>query len=141
MPISKKKILQHLEEEVYCRLGVSPVHGIGVFALKPIPKGVYPLKSYLKFREIDIKKDDIKRLPRGVRDQLNIFCYYDKKKISIPSMGMNSFDMSVYLNHSKSPNLRFKLAGVLITTKPVKKGEELFIDYDISFGEKHSFEE
>ncbi len=139
MPISKKKIIQHLEEEVYCRLGVSPIHGIGVFALKDIPKGVYPLKSYLKFKEIDINKDDIKHLPRGVRDQLDIFCYYDKKKISIPSMGMNSFDMSVYLNHSKKPNLRFKRAGVLVTTQAVAKGEELFIDYDISFGEKHYF--
>ena len=140
MPISKKKILQHLENEVYCRLGVSPIHGIGVFALRDIPKGVLPLKSYLKFKEIDIRKDEIKDLPSGVREQLDVFCYYDKKKISIPTIGMNSFDMSIYLNHSKKPNLRFKRNGSLETIQAVAKGDELFIDYDISFGEKHYFD-
>jgi SET domain-containing protein len=59
--------------------------------------------------------------------------------VSIPRLGLNTFDMAIYLNHSKKPNLRFKKAGVLIALRDVKKGEEMFIDYDISFGEKHKF--
>jgi SET domain-containing protein len=47
--------------------------------------------------------------------------------------------LAVYLNHSKQPNLRFKKVGVLVTLKAIDQGEELFIDYDISFGEKHYF--
>jgi SET domain-containing protein len=47
--------------------------------------------------------------------------------------------LAVYLNHSKKPNLRFKKAGTLISLKAIDEGEELFIDYDISFGEKHFF--
>ena len=59
--------------------------------------------------------------------------------MSIPVNGLNSFDLAVYLNHSKQPNLRFKKVGVLESLKAIKQGEELFIDYDISFGEKHYF--
>ena len=139
MPTTQKKLLEHLQSEVYCKLGVSPVHGIGVFAVRPIPKGVYPLKSYLRIKEIDITKKLIKDLPKGVRQQIDTFCYYDKKKVSIPTIGLNSFDLAVYLNHSKKPNLRFKKAGVLVSLQDIAEGEELFIDYDISFGEKHFF--
>ena len=139
MPTTQKKLLEHLQSEVYCKLGVSPIHGIGVFALRPIPKGIYPLKSYLRIKEIDISKKLIKDLPKGVRQQIDTFCYYDKKKVSIPTIGLNSFDMAVYLNHSKTPNLRFKKAGVLVSLRDIAEGEELFIDYDISFGEKHFF--
>jgi SET domain-containing protein len=136
---TKKKVLQHLNAEVFCRLGVSPVHGIGVFAVRDIPKGVNPLKSYVRIKEIDISKQDIKKLPQGVRDQIDTFCYYEKKSVTIPTIGLNTFDMAVYLNHSKQPNLRFKKNGALECIKPVAKGDELFIDYDISFGEKHYF--
>ena len=139
MPTTQKKLLEHLHSEVYCKLGVSPIHGIGVFAVRPIPKGIYPLKSYLRIKEIDISKKLIKDLPKGVRQQIDTFCYYDKKKVSIPTIGLNSFDVAVYLNHSKTPNLRFKKAGVLVSLRDITEGEELFIDYDISFGEKHFF--
>ena len=139
MPNTQKKLLEHLNKEVYCKLGVSPVHGIGVFAVRPIPKGIHPLISYLNVKEVDINKKLISDLPKGVRQQIDTFCYYDKKKVSIPTIGLNSFDLAVYLNHSKKPNLRFKKAGVLVSLREIAEGEELFIDYDISFGEKHFF--
>jgi SET domain-containing protein len=139
MPTTKKKIIQHPEEEVFCKLGISPIHGIGVFAIRPIAKGINPLKSYIGNREIDIPKKDIKHLPKGVRSQIDMFCYYNRTKVSIPVNGMNSFDLAVYLNHSKRPNLRFKKNGTLQSLISIAEGEELFIDYDISFGEKHFF--
>ena len=120
-------------------MGISPIHGIGVFAIRPIAKGINPLKSYIGNREIDVSKKDIKHLPKGVRSQIDMFCYYDKTKVSIPVNGLNSFDLAVYLNHSKRPNLRFKKNGALQSLISIAAGEELFIDYDISFGEKHFF--
>jgi len=139
MPTTKKKIIEHLEEEVFCKLGISPIHGIGVFAIKPIPKGINPLKSYIRSREIDVSKKDIKHLPKGVRNQIDMFCYYDRRSVSIPVNGLNSFDLAVFLNHSQRPHLRFKKNGTLISLMNIAEGEELFIDYDISFGEKHYF--
>jgi hypothetical protein len=51
----KAALLKHLQQEVYCRLGISPLHGIGVFALRAIPKGVNPLKSWLKNKEDQVQ--------------------------------------------------------------------------------------
>ena len=55
-------------------------------------------------------------------------------------MCSSDLHLSVYLNHSKQPNLRFKHDGSLVTLTRIEEGEELFIDYDRSFGEKHQFD-
>jgi SET domain-containing protein len=135
----KKKLLEHLKEEVYCRLGVSKVHGIGVFALKPIPKGVNPLKSKVKYKDVPISHKELKGIPTSVKKQMKIFCYFDKDEFLVPTIGLNSMDLAVYLNHSKKPNVVFKKNEKLVTLRDIKTGEELFMDYDINFGEKHTF--
>ena len=84
MPQTKKKIIQHLKKELYCKLGVSPVHGIGVFAIRAIPKGINPLKTYVTGKEVDVPKRDIKDLPRGIKNQIKMFCFYDRKKVCVP---------------------------------------------------------
>ena len=62
-----------------------------------------------------------------------------KKKVDVPVYGMNATNMSVYLNHSKKPSLKFTKVGELISLRKIDAGEELTIDYDKSFGEKHVF--
>ena len=139
MSISKKKLFEHLSQEVYCHLGVSPVHGIGVFAMRSIPEGVNPMRSLLKFDEIAYTHKEIKALPRGVRKEIEMFCYYDDDHVFVPEIGLNAMNMAVYLNHSKTPNVVFKKNGQLITLRDIKKGEELMMDYDINFGAVHTF--
>ena len=97
MAIDKSRLLEHLQEEVYCRLGISKVHGIGVFAIRSIPKGVKPLVSLLKIKEFDFSKKDIKKIPASVRKEVEVFCYYDSKKYLIPSIGLNSMNMAFYI--------------------------------------------
>jgi SET domain-containing protein len=139
MQKSKKFLLDHLKNDVYCRLGVSKIAGVGVFAIRDIPAGVNPLKSWLPSQEVDIDKAELKKLPASVREQVEMFCYYDDKKVSIPVIGLNSMNMAIYLNHSKTPNLKFKRNGKLVALHDIKKNEELTIDYDKSFGDKHIF--
>lgn len=139
MAIDKSRLLEHLQEEVYCRLGVSKVHGIGVFAIRSIPKGVKPLVSLLKIKEFDFSKKDIKKIPASVRKEVEVFCYYDSKKYLIPSIGLNSMNMAFYMNHSKDPNVKYLKNGDIVALKRIKPNEELFFDYDDAFDEKHSF--
>jgi SET domain-containing protein len=139
MSKTKADLLAHLENEVYCRLGISPVHGIGVFAIRAIPKGTNPLHSRVKYKEIKFTHAEIKKLPRGVRKEIEIFCYYDDKEVLVPEIGMNSMNMAIYLNHSKEPNVRYRKNGQLKTLRGIQAGEELFLDYDQSYGEKHTF--
>jgi SET domain-containing protein len=136
----KKKLLDHLNKEVYCRLGVSKVHGIGVFAIKAIPKGINPLKSKVKYKDVSFSHKELKNVPSGVKKQMKIFCYFDKNKFLVPSIGLNNFDLAVYLNHSKNPNVQFKKNDKLVTLRAIKAGEELMMDYDVTFGEKHVFD-
>jgi SET domain-containing protein len=139
MSTIKEQLLAHLQNEVFCRLGVSTVHGIGVFAIRNIPMGENPLASSLSFKEVKFSHAELKKLPRGVRKEIEIFCYYDKDAVFVPEIGLNSMNMSVYLNHSKEPNVRYRKNGKLKALKHIEAGEELFLDYDQSYGEKHTF--
>ena len=137
--MKKKRLLKHLAEEVYCRLGVSPIHGIGVFAVRTIEKGVDPLRSLVSHKEISFTREELKDLPKGVRKQIEMFCYYDDKEVLISTMGLNTMDYAIYINHSKTPNLLMKKSGRFETLTKIKAGEELFMDYDHSFGATHIF--
>jgi len=136
----KKMLMDHLVQDVFCRLGASPLHGVGVFAIRPIKKGLNPIRSRTKHREIKFTHDEIKGLPRGVREQIKMFCYYDEDEVLISTMGMNTMDFTIYLNHSKQPNLRMTKDGAFEALRSIKIGEELTMDYDHSFGEEHHFD-
>jgi SET domain-containing protein len=133
----KKVILDHLVQDVFCRLGASALHGVGVFAIRPIASGINPLRSRLKHREIKFTYDEIKVLPPGVRKQIKMFCYYDEEGVMISTMAM---DFSIYVNHSKQPNLRMNKNGSFEALRPIRVGEELTMDYDHSFDAEHHFD-
>mgnify|MGYP003339610174 FL=1 len=139
MKIDKKRILKHLTQEVFCRLGLSKTHGVGVFALRAIPKGSNPLVSWLDSQEIAFTQKELEAIPKEVKKQIALFCYYDTKKTLVPKIGLNAMTMGIYLNHSKKPNIELKKSGQFKTLRAIKRGEELLLDYDKAFGEKHYF--
>jgi SET domain-containing protein len=136
----KKEIFEHLGQDVFCRLGASPLHGVGVFAIRTIAKGINPLKSRIKQREILFSHAEVKSLPPGVRRQIEMFCYCDEKGVLISTMGLNTMDFAIYLNHSKQPNLRMNKGGSFESLRRIKIGEELTMDYDHSFDVEHHFD-
>lgn len=135
----KNKLLDHLRNDLYCHLGVSTIQGVGVFALRSIPKGFKPLKSLIRQKEVRFSQQELEDLPASVRKHIKTFCFYDQHEVMVPSIGLNGMDISIYLNHSKDPNVRFNKKNVLEATRDIRRGEELLLDYDISFGEKHYF--
>ena len=137
----KNKVLRHLQNDVYCRLGVSSVHGIGVFAIRDIPKDKDPFKCLLPRRDIRLKKEELGELPQAVKKHIKMFCYCEHRYIYIPALGLNVLDYALYVNHSKIPNVGMTRSGDYETLRPIRKGEELFLDYDDAFGEVHVFGE
>ncbi len=135
----KEKLYDHLIHDVYCKLGVSGIHGIGVFALREIPVGTAPLKSLVTNKEIKFSRTEMKNVPSSVRKHLAMFCLIEKGRVFAPEIGMNAVNLSVYLNHSKQPNLKFDDKAVLRAVRNIGKGEELTIDYDESFDDEHDF--
>jgi SET domain-containing protein len=140
MAVDKARILKHLQTEVYCRLGISPVHGIGVFAIKDIPKGAKPLVSLIKIKEFSFSKKEINKLPASVKKEVRMFCYYDKDEYLIPSIGLNAMNMAFYMNHSKTPNVKYLKNNDIVALRKIKANEELFFDYDLAFDEVHIFD-
>lgn len=135
----KEKLYEHLVNDVYCKLGVSGIHGIGVFALRDIPAGTAPLKSMITNKEIKFSRVELKKVPSAVRKHLAMFCLVEKGRVFAPEIGMNAVNLSIYLNHSKQPNLKFDDKDVLRAIRNIERGEELTIDYDESFDDEHDF--
>lgn len=137
----KEKLYDHLKDDVYCKLGVSTIHGIGVFALRNIPKGAKPLNSLVSNKEVKFSRIELKKVPSTVRKHLSMFCLIEKGRVFAPVIGMNAVNLSVYLNHSKTPNLFYNDDGVLEAMVDIAQGDEVTIDYDISFDDEHLFDE
>lgn len=134
-----KSLLENLKNDVYCRIKPSKKHGVGVFAIKDIPKGVEPFKptnsKYYKGRVLNISEDDINKLDPEVKKIVNDFYHKEDGKFYIPYKGPNSNDLSYYMNSSSKPNVGFKSLEkssmvIFVTKRKIKKGEELFINYD-----------
>ena len=61
----KAKLLSHLKDEVYCQLKSSPIHGIGVYAIRPIPIDIDPMRLVKKQREIKFSYEDLAEVHPG----------------------------------------------------------------------------
>lgn len=135
----KQKLLANLKNDVYCRIGVSKIHGVGVIAIKDIPKGTNPFiinNTFCKdYKAINITEKELNSIPVEVKKMVKDFIAPGKNgKYSIPYGGMNSLDISFYLNHSINNNIDIYDDDqcefvIFITNKFIKKGEELTINY------------
>ncbi|MHB1952272.1 MAG: SET domain-containing protein-lysine N-methyltransferase [Sulfobacillus sp.] len=132
---ARDDLIDNLHHGVFCRLRPSPVHGVGVFAIREIPRGVNPFAqaSPEVERSVGLSAAEFSRLPEPVREYLTDFFARDGDSVPVFSRGPNAMDPSFYLNHSDSPNLD-QVAGAgdyleFRTNRRVAAGEELFIDY------------
>ncbi|KKU11345.1 MAG: hypothetical protein UX17_C0081G0003 [Parcubacteria group bacterium GW2011_GWC2_45_7] len=128
----KSRLLANLRH-TYCRLQCSPIDGIGIFAIKDIPKGVNPFLPNADTRWIEFDKNEIEELHPGIQKMVADFFTYEGSKVWIPEHGLNGMNISFFANTSKKPNLRPKedKNGIndLYTVRCVKAGEELTVDY------------
>lgn len=104
----------------------SPVHGRGVFAVRPLAAG----ERVLEYKgEITAWREAVRRHRReGVAGHTFLFGLSDGRVID-GSRGGNS---ARWLNHGCSPNCEtIEDSGRIFihTVRPVEAGEELFIDY------------
>lgn len=135
----QKSLLNNLHNDIYCRIKASKTHGVGVFAIKDIPKGTNPFKvtgaECVNQKVINVPKNKIDKLPKEVKKMVQDFYHCEDGEYGIPYRGLNSNDISYYMNSSKKPNVGNKdVKGcnmtVFYTLRKIKKGEELLINYD-----------
>lgn len=130
--MNKKQFLLSLRT-VYTRLGVTR-NGVGVIAVRSIPKGTDPFKNCDLFGGVlRIKKEELDsfRAPKEAKNMVKDFCALQKGYYHVPDYGIDAIDKFHYLNHSKNPNMETWNGGeTFITMRKIQKGEELTVDYD-----------
>jgi SET domain-containing protein len=128
------KLIKDLEENIYCRLKPSTVSGVGIFAIRDIPKGTDPFKNFLhsKFVEVDPKLVyENEKIDPAVKELVSDMLVIVDGKLSLPDEGLNAMNISFFLNHSPyGGNVIAQNEGeVFIAVRDIKKGEELLVDY------------
>lgn len=134
--LAKERLLDNLRKGTFCRLAPSKLSGVGVFSIRGIPKGVDPFPTVYpeKTDSVDITQEELESLPQGVGSLMrDFFMRSESGNYPVLSQGMNGMTLSYYLNHSDNPNLEMVDTGqnyyTFMTKRPVRKGEELTIDY------------
>src|SRR3989344_5667560 len=129
--LSKKKILEQIAElnsTVFCRIAPSKIQGVGVFAIRDIPKGqklgccpnfklnLYSI-PYSRFNEI---------LPK-IRELIISYWGSVVNDADFLSPNDNAI-LTSFMNHSDFPNYDYETDYAL---RDIKKGEEITENYKI----------
>ncbi len=130
----KQKILNNLKN-TYCRLRASKIEGVGVFAVRDIPKGKDPFWGTKNSKWHKFKMQELKNLDKEVIKMIDDFFVIEKDgTVYIPEIGLNGVDVTFFINNSKKPNLKIvgngkEEAQNFKTIRNIKKGEELTVSY------------
>lgn len=126
----KEMLIDQLKNHTFVTLLPSNIHGIGVFALKDIPKGQRGIFSNSKAEWIKIHKNEIQCLPEHSRHLVENHCLFDADHYFVPEYGFKLVDLVIYINHDDHPNLISINEGEdFEALRDILAGEELFLDY------------
>lgn len=126
-----------LNETVYAKLAPSPVHGVGVFAIRPIPKGT-PITDY-RGENIwngwvcDMQPKEFEEiLPEIQALILDRMIFEEGKSMRFTSPNASQL-LIAFLNHSEDPN-----TDGLNAVRDIAAGEEITEDFrSIAAGPLH----
>jgi SET domain-containing protein len=130
--MSKAALLAELSNNTYVMLQPSPIAGIGVFAIQDIPKNCRDMfsKPDVNDKWITVSKQEVDALPAHAQFIVGNYCLYDNENYFIPDHGFKKIDLSLFLNHSDTPNIiSINDGDYFETTRDIKAGEELLLDY------------
>jgi SET domain-containing protein len=114
-------------EDVFTRLKPSPIHGIGVFAIRRIPKGscVFGADDAAL---VWVSKKQIEHLPEPLKRLYNDFSVIMADRYGCPT-SFNDLTVSWYLNHSENPNVTADDSFRFYALRDIEEGEELTVNY------------
>jgi len=122
--------LQHVRDNIHCRLGVSTTHGVGVFAIKDIPEGIDPFPPYKQSGYIVVPVTELDDIDPNV---LRIFTdgFFSPEGFQLFELHDYSFYPS-YVNHNELDKTNVVLGETesgFKTARKIEVGEELFSNY------------
>lgn len=122
---------------VYARIGLSRIHGVGVLAIRDIPKGTWVFRGEDE-RVVWVSRAHVRRLPKNLRSLYEDFAMLWGKRLGVPRT-LNMLSVGWYLNHSTEPNVEADDDGRFHALRRIRKGEELTADYRTFADERVTF--
>jgi len=127
----RKHILDSIKNESYVRLKPSKVcNGVGVFALRPIPKDtilfadVIPDKDFVRWDQLD----DVDTVVTGY---LSSMCRTTPEGLYL-SQTINNINLSYFVNHSDKPNVVYNnTLDRYITLVTIEEDQEILCKYNL----------
>lgn len=121
---------KYLNDTVWCRIGVSSLHGVGVIAIRDIPKGTkltdYSLddmKKRIKYPTFCMTHNEFLQIRPEIRslilDRIILHERYNANYIEFISPNHDQILQS-FMNHAKEPNSNGEVA-----LRDIKAGEEV----------------
>lgn len=128
--MKKESLLQQLQQSTYVMIQPSPLHGIGVFAIRDIPMGTRDMFSQGVGEWIKLTIAEVEALPKHSKDLVENHCLFDEDVYYVPDYGFKLVDLVIYLNHSDTPNVISVNDGEYFEAiRDIVAGEELLVDY------------
>lgn len=118
------------DSNCYTRLRPSKIHGVGVFAIREIPKGTNIFKDDMSDMEW-IDPSEVKQKSGEIKRLYEDFCVQSKGKYGCPR-GFNNLTVAWYLNQpsaEQEPNVICKGDYDFFAARNIMTGEELTVDY------------
>lgn len=132
-----EKQIEELNSTIKCYIAPSKIHGIGVFALRPISKGekcyCFPKLSRtwynLTYSELDKLRPEIKEIILARWPSIINGSYFQSPNDDVW--------LASFINHS-SKNFNYKQSSDS-ATREIKKGEEILEDYRVMLNYKQIY--
>jgi len=106
----------------------SPIHGLGLFALRPVPAGT-PIWRFVPGFDRAFPPDETAQWPDPARKHLSHYGYFD----SSTGRWFLGGDLAIFMNHSENPNTGAPevhgAAPVTRALRDIASGEEITCDY------------
>jgi hypothetical protein len=104
-----------------------------VFAIRDIPKARNPFKTLTKYAtpgSVRVTDEELAALPPKLAELIRaLFVPTIEGILYIPTCGLNVIYLDSYINHSSRPNLQTKDGVRFVTSRRIREGEELTVDY------------
>ena len=113
---------------VKTRVGISSIHGMGLFAVENIPVAT-PIWRFHDGFDQEFTLDQLAQLPLTTREHVRWFGFMDKES----GHWLLSGDHACFMNHAANPNTgtpqEAQSAIITVARRDIAAGEEITCDY------------
>jgi hypothetical protein len=112
---------------VFARIGPSQIHGVGVIAIRDIPRGTLVFQGESE-RVTWMSRAAVRRMAPAIRALYVDFGMVWGDQIGVPPT-LNMLSVGWYVNHADTPNVEAGDDGRFRALRRIRAGEELTADY------------